>query len=143
MAWINLSGSRSSFGARAAQSSTPGASCGRRRRRCAFTWSPPRFFAFIAAACHAELAPAFDPLLRAAALVGIIAALDAFVIAPFAERSYAMFRSLMGTWLPFLAIFARRSVALVTLVRGLPATSAPGGIGPSRQVARPLPLPIV
>ena len=63
-------------------------------------------FAFLAAALHAALAPAFDPLLRAAALVGIIVALDALVIAPFAERSYAMFRSLMGTWLPFLAMFA-------------------------------------
>jgi len=63
-------------------------------------------FAFLAAAFHAALAPAFDPLQRAAVLVGIIVALDAFVIAPFAERSWAMFRSVMGTWLPFLAMLA-------------------------------------
>ena len=32
--------------------------------------------------------------------------LDALIVAPLFERSYAMFRSAIGTWLPFLAIFA-------------------------------------
>jgi len=36
----------------------------------------------------------------------IIIALDAFVVAPLFERSYVMFSSVIGTWLPFVAIFA-------------------------------------
>jgi hypothetical protein len=32
--------------------------------------------------------------------------LDALVVAPLFERSYAMFRSVIGTWLPFVVIFA-------------------------------------
>ena len=63
-------------------------------------------FAFLVAAAHRELAPAFDPLLRAAALTVIVMLLDALVVAPFFERSYVMFKSVIGTWLPFAAIFA-------------------------------------
>jgi hypothetical protein len=62
-------------------------------------------FAFLVAAAHRELAPAFDPLLRAAAITAIVMLLDALVVAPLFERSYAMFRSVIGTWLPFVAIF--------------------------------------
>ncbi len=62
--------------------------------------------AFLAAAAHKELAPIFDPVLRAAAITIIVMLLDALVVAPLFERSYAMFRSVIGTWLPFVAIFA-------------------------------------
>jgi hypothetical protein len=31
---------------------------------------------------------------------------DGGVIAPFAEKSYAMFACLLGTWIPFALIFA-------------------------------------
>ena len=62
--------------------------------------------AFLVAVMHKELAPAFDPLLRAAAITIIVILLDALLVAPFFERSYAMFRSVIGTWLPFVAIFA-------------------------------------
>jgi hypothetical protein len=63
-------------------------------------------FAFLVAAAHRALAPEFDPLLRAAAITIIVMLLDALVVAPLFERSYAMFQSLTGTWLPFVAIFA-------------------------------------
>ncbi len=62
--------------------------------------------AFLVAVAHKELAPGFDPLLRAAAITFIVMLLDALVVAPLFERSYAMFRSFVGTWLPFVAIFA-------------------------------------
>ena len=62
--------------------------------------------AFLVAVAHKELAPGFDPLLRAAAITVIVVLLDALVVAPLFERSYAMFRSFVGTWLPFVAIFA-------------------------------------
>ena len=38
-------------------------------------------------------------------MAGIIIALDALVVAPLFERSFAMFRSVIGTWLPFATIF--------------------------------------
>jgi len=62
-------------------------------------------FAFTAAAVHVWLWPEFGALERAAAMTGLIVALDAAVVAPLFERSYAMFRSLLGTWVPFVAIF--------------------------------------
>ena len=62
-------------------------------------------FAFAAAAAHKLLAPDFDVVGRAAAMTGLIVALDALVVAPLFERSYAMFRSALGTWFPFAAIF--------------------------------------
>ena len=39
-------------------------------------------------------------------MTGLIVALDALVVAPLFERSYAMFRSAIGTWIPFAAISA-------------------------------------
>ena len=62
-------------------------------------------FAFAAAAAHKVLAPDFDVVERAATMTGLIVALDALVVAPLFERSYAMFRSALGTWIPFAAIF--------------------------------------
>jgi hypothetical protein len=45
-------------------------------------------------------------LLTAAAIAGVPALLDAIVVAPFLERSFAMFASLLGTWLPLAMLFA-------------------------------------
>ncbi|MEW6674065.1 MAG: hypothetical protein AB1427_20420 [Thermodesulfobacteriota bacterium] len=39
-------------------------------------------------------------------LLGIVVGLDALVVAPLFERSYAMFRSVFGTWIPFGSILA-------------------------------------
>jgi hypothetical protein len=61
--------------------------------------------AFLLSAVHRLLAPDFDAVLRAIAMTGTVVALDVAVVAPIFERSYAMFRSLIGTWIPFGAIF--------------------------------------
>ena len=61
--------------------------------------------AFLVGALHKVLVPGFDPTLRAAVMTGLVIVLDAAVVAPLFERSYAMFRSIIGTWLPFAAIF--------------------------------------
>lgn len=45
------------------------------------------------------------PLVTAALFLGIVAALDLVVVALFILRSFAMFGSLLGTWLPFVLIF--------------------------------------
>lgn len=63
-------------------------------------------FAFALSYFHAVVAPDFDPLVRAGVMTGLIVALDAALVAPVFERSYAMFRSLLGTWVPFALIFA-------------------------------------
>jgi len=45
------------------------------------------------------------PLKTAAAFLAVVVALDFFVVALLVERSFDMFRSPVGTWLPFLLIF--------------------------------------
>ncbi len=61
--------------------------------------------AFLVSTVHKLLAPEFDPMLRAAVMTGVVVILDACVVAPLFERSYEMFRSLIGTWVPFATIF--------------------------------------
>ena len=46
------------------------------------------------------------PLAAAAFFTAFIIILDAALVAPVFEKSYAMFGSILGTWLPFLSIFA-------------------------------------
>jgi hypothetical protein len=46
-----------------------------------------------------------DPAATAAMFVAIVIFLDVFVIALLIERSSEMFRSVLGTWLPFALIF--------------------------------------
>jgi hypothetical protein len=54
--------------------------------------------------------------------VGIVVALDAFIVAPLIERSYAMFTSPLGTWIPFASNGCQASVS------EMPATGARRGI---------------
>jgi hypothetical protein len=48
---------------------------------------------------------AVTPLVAAAFVTAFIVVLDAGLVAPVFEKSYAMFSSILGTWLPFLSIF--------------------------------------
>lgn len=47
-----------------------------------------------------------SPLRTALFFLILVMAMDAFLVAPVFEKSYAMFRSALGTWLPFLLIFS-------------------------------------
>ncbi len=49
---------------------------------------------------------AVTPLGAAAFFTAFIIVLDAALVAPLFEKSYAMFASVLGTWLPFVSIFA-------------------------------------
>ncbi len=69
--------------------------------------------AFLVAAVHKLLDPEFGSGLRAGIITGLVFALDLLVVAPIFERSYAMFLSLIGTWIPFMLIF------LATLAAGI------------------------
>ena len=60
------------------------------------------------------------PLQTALMFLAIVAGLDLLLVAPFIERSYAMFLSFLGTWLPFALIFA--TVYLIGL-RAAPNTA--------------------
>ncbi len=62
-------------------------------------------FAFLVSTVHKLLAAEFSSLLRAMVLTGLVVILDVVVVAPIFERSYAMFSSFIGTWIPFAAIF--------------------------------------
>ena len=47
----------------------------------------------------------WSPLRTAALFLGVVVVMDVIVVALFVERSFEMFESLLGTWLPFFLIF--------------------------------------
>ena len=53
------------------------------------------------------------PLQTAIIFLAFVVGMDVFVIAPFVEKSFAMFASILGTWIPFALIF------LATYLTGL------------------------
>lgn len=63
------------------------------------------------------------PLATAALLTGTVFCLDLLVVAPFLERSFAMFQSTLGTWLPLSLIAA--SSLLTGLFLSVPADRRP------------------
>ena len=50
-------------------------------------------------------------------MTGLVILLDAVVVAPIFERSYDMFRSAIGTWIPFVLIFIASLAAGIALPR--------------------------
>ena len=59
---------------------------------------------------------AVTPLAAAAFFTGFIVVLDAALVAPVFEKSFAMFSSVLGTWLPFLSIFAATYLTGILIV---------------------------
>ena len=47
----------------------------------------------------------WPPFRAAATFLGVVIIMDVFVVALFVERSFEMFESVLGTWLPFLLVF--------------------------------------
>ena len=60
------------------------------------------------------------PLETAAAFLAVVVAMDAFLVAPVFERSYAMFASPLGTWIPFALIFAATYLTGLAVARRPP-----------------------
>ena len=54
---------------------------------------------------YARCCAVTTPLTTGLAFVGVVIVLDAGLIAPFVERSWDMFRSPIGTWIPFVLMF--------------------------------------
>ncbi len=55
---------------------------------------------------HMRRFPDSPPWAIALSMLGVVIGLDAVVVAPLFERSYDMFRSVLGTWIPFALILA-------------------------------------
>jgi len=64
----------------------------------------PIIFAVVSAA-YFQWFGGTAPAATAATFVAIVIFLDVFVIALLVEKSFEMFRSVLGTWLPFALIF--------------------------------------
>jgi hypothetical protein len=64
----------------------------------------PIIFAAVSWVCFRR-SGTWSPLSAASAFVGVVVAMDFFVVALFIEKSFDMFRSVTGTWLPFTLIF--------------------------------------
>lgn len=63
------------------------------------------------------------PLPTAAIFLGTVVFLDLALVAPVFEKSFAMFASLLGTWIPFALIFlATYATSVVTARRSSGAT---------------------
>lgn len=60
---------------------------------------------------HFKWYPGSSPAVTALAMLLIVMGLDALIVAPLFEHSYAMFSSILGTWIPFASIFAASFVA--------------------------------
>jgi hypothetical protein len=91
-------------GVRARRSSRWGEGSRRCRPLCLFISSQRRLGVFgvgwSRACCPGTRSPA-----RAGVMTGVVVALGVLVVAPLFERSFAMFPSIVGTWLPISAIF--------------------------------------
>ncbi len=69
-----------------------------------------------------------SPLQTAVAFLVVVIALDLFLVAPVFEKNYTMFASVMGTWIPFILIFA------ATYLTGRFASSVPPPAGSAQKV---------
>ncbi len=66
----------------------------------------------------------YTPLVGAAVFVVVVMAMDFFVVALIINRSLEMFTSLLGTWVPFVSIFASSYLTGLIVTRGGRAQSA-------------------
>jgi len=75
----------------------------------------------------------------AATLAGTAALLDAIVVAPFLEQSFAMFASLAGTWIPLALIFAASAATGALLSRPAARRRVLGWIATPQEQNEPFP----
>jgi hypothetical protein len=65
------------------------------------------------------------PLQTATLFIAFVIAMDFFVVAMLINRSFEMFTSLLGTWIPFVLIFASTSLTGFLTVKPLQHRSLP------------------
>ena len=67
-------------------------------------FAAPLIFALVSLSYHRK-APSSRPVLVAAGFTAVVMAMDFFLVAWIIQKSFAMFGSFMGTWMPFAMIF--------------------------------------
>ena len=67
-------------------------------------FAAPLIFASLSLSYHKKV-PSARPLLVAAGFTVTVMAMDFFLVAMAIQKSFSMFRSFLGTWLPFGMIF--------------------------------------
>ena len=89
----------------------------------------PIIFGAASFVCFSE-APSTTPLETAVIYTAVVIVLDLVVLATIVERRYAMFASVLGTWLPFALIFGATDLVGTHTAKRPP--SNPLGDGGSR-----------
>ncbi len=92
-------------------------------------------FAAAAAWAYSKRSGGARPLATAGGFLTVIAAMDVFVVAPLFERSFDMFRSALGTWIPFASIFVAAWLA-ARVTRRRPARPAAAPPAPGAASSR-------
>jgi hypothetical protein len=67
-------------------------------------FAAPLIFALVSFS-YRRKAPSSEPVLVAAGFTAFVMAMDFILVAWVIQKSFAMFRSTMGTWMPFAMIF--------------------------------------
>jgi len=62
----------------------------------------------------------WSPLRTATTFLGVVAVMDVFVVAALIERSFKMFESILGIWLPFFLIFLSTWLTGLAVRRSFP-----------------------
>ncbi len=53
----------------------------------------------------------YSPLFIASCFLGVVVFMDIAVVATFIEKDFSMFKSMIGTWVPFFTIFLSTFIA--------------------------------
>jgi len=67
-------------------------------------FAAPLIFALVSLSFHKK-APSSEPILVAAGFTAVVVAMDFILVAWIIQKSFAMFGSYIGTWMPFVMIF--------------------------------------
>lgn len=74
-------------------------------------------FAFIVAMVYYKKFNYTSPIYTAFIFLLFVIAMDAGLVAPVFEKSYIMFKSILGTWIPFSLIFLSTYITGLTIKR--------------------------
>jgi hypothetical protein len=74
-------------------------------------------FAFLVGMAYYKKFNYTSPILTACIYLLFVIVMDAGLVAPVFERSYAMFRSILGTWIPFSLIFLSTYITGIIKIR--------------------------
>jgi hypothetical protein len=94
--------------------------------------------------CYFRQSTCFSPMRAALLFLAVVIGMDVFVVAPFVEKSFEMFFSPLGTWLPLALIFVATYLvgAVMRRRRGQPMQSplpTPASVTPTPGAPVPPP----